>query len=150
MGVVASWDSRSAGHFFRPAVVLYIFATNAYPIHSYNFLLCLFVLFYSWCSHAQVFGKTLEHEFHISYIHAERYLLYSLCKSNENLIRSALKLILQNLCNLSVSTGEGGWFFIVRLFKSILSFVNWISLYFFNLLYKILPYLVHYHCILIR
>ena len=32
------------------------------------------------------------------------------------------------------NTGKGGWFFIFRLFKSILIFVNWISLYFFHIL----------------
>ena len=31
-------------------------------------------------------------------------------------------------------SGEGGWFFIIQLFKSILCFVNWISLYFFHIL----------------
>ena len=29
-------------------------------------------------------------------------------------------------------SGEGGWFVIFRIFKSILFFVNWISLYFFQ------------------
>ena len=34
----------------------------------------------------------------------------------------------------SVCYGEGGWFFIIRLFKSILFFVNWITLNFFHIL----------------
>ena len=34
-------------------------------------------------------------------------------------------------------TGEGGWFVIFRIFKSILFFVNLISLYFFHLLQNI-------------
>ena len=40
-------------------------------------------------------------------------------------------------------------FFIFRLFKSILFFVNWISLYFFHFLYYhiILPYYIYYYCI---
>ena len=33
--------------------------------------------FYSWCFHALVFGKTLVHEFHISYSHTEWYLIFS-------------------------------------------------------------------------
>ena len=35
-------------------------------------------------------------------------------------------------CVRSLATGEGLWFLIFLLFKSILVFVNWISLYFFN------------------
>ena len=38
---------------------------------------CFFVLFHSCSSHAGVFGKTLVHEFHISYCHTEWYLLFS-------------------------------------------------------------------------
>ena len=44
---------------------------------------CFFVLFDSCCSHARVFGKTLVHEFPISYSHTEWYLLFSLCEGNE-------------------------------------------------------------------
>ena len=36
--------------------------------------------------------------------------------------------------NNNNKTGDGGWFVIFRLFKSILFFVNWISLYFFHFL----------------
>ena len=36
-----------------------------------------FVLFHSCCSHAQVFGKTLVHEFLISYSHTEWHLFFS-------------------------------------------------------------------------
>ena len=36
---------------------------------SSPYLLLLFVLFHSCCSHARVFGKTLMHEFYISYSH---------------------------------------------------------------------------------
>ena len=38
---------------------------------------CLFILFSSCCSHARVFGKTLVHEFPISYSNTEWYLLIS-------------------------------------------------------------------------
>ena len=33
-----------------------------------TFFVCFFILFHSCCSSAHVFGKTLLHEFHISYI----------------------------------------------------------------------------------
>ena len=39
--------------------------------------MCFFVLFHYCCSHARVLGKTLVHEFPISYSHAEWYLLFS-------------------------------------------------------------------------
>ena len=42
------------------------------------------------------------------------------------------------------SLGEGRWFLIFRLFKSILFFVNWISLYSFHLLYNNIPWLSPY------
>ena len=38
---------------------------------------CYFVLCHSCCSHARVFGKTLLHEFLISYNHTEWYLFFS-------------------------------------------------------------------------
>ena len=38
-----------------------------------TFFLSFFVLFHSCCSHARVFGKTLVHEFLISYNHTEWY-----------------------------------------------------------------------------
>ena len=50
------------------------FNTHAYLL---TFFVCLFVLFHSCSSHARMFGKTLMHDFPISYSHAERYLLYS-------------------------------------------------------------------------
>ena len=36
-----------------------------------TFFVCFFILFHSCCSNAQVFGKTLVHEFPISYSHSE-------------------------------------------------------------------------------
>ena len=41
-----------------------------------TFSFCFFVLFHSCCSHARLFGKTLVHEFLISYSHTEWYLLF--------------------------------------------------------------------------
>ena len=55
--------------------------------------LCLYVLFHSCCSHAQVFGKTLMHEFHISYCHAKWQLLSSLRENGDKIFKlSAVKL----------------------------------------------------------
>ena len=52
-----------------------------FPCFAYASLLtifvCLCVLFRSCCSHAVVFGKTLVHEFPMSYSHTEWYLLFS-------------------------------------------------------------------------
>ena len=48
------------------------FHTHASLLTFFSF----FVLFYSCCSNAWVFGKTLVHEFHISYSHTEWYLLF--------------------------------------------------------------------------
>ena len=49
-------------------------------IHSslLTFFLYFYVLFHSFCSHAQVFRKILVHESHISYSHTEWNLLSSL------------------------------------------------------------------------
>ena len=46
-----------------------------FPYLRFSSYLCLFMLFHSCCSHARVFGKTLVHEFHISYSHTEWYIL---------------------------------------------------------------------------
>ena len=52
-------------------------------LHALTFFVCLFVLFNSCCSHARVFGKTLAHEFQISYCHAELYFIFSLFGARE-------------------------------------------------------------------
>ena len=59
-------------HFFRVRC-------TSFHIHSplLTFFLCFIVLFQSCCSHAQVFGKTLVHEFPILYSHTEWNLLSS-------------------------------------------------------------------------
>ena len=63
-------DMPSGLLIFVPALLLSI------RLSSYH--LCLFfVLFSSCCFHAQVFGKTLVHEFRISYCHTEWFLLFS-------------------------------------------------------------------------
>ena len=58
-----------------------LFSCRRYFFHIYSplltFFLCFIVLFPSCCSHARVFGKTLLHEFLISYSHTEWNLLSS-------------------------------------------------------------------------
>ena len=58
---------------FVPALLLSILALHF--LHSSSVFL---ILFHSCCSHAQVFGKTLEHDFPMSYNHTEWYFLFSL------------------------------------------------------------------------
>ena len=50
---------------------------------------------------------------------------------------SFLSSISQLAMLITIHPGEGGWFFIFRLFKSILFFVNRISLYFFHFYIKL-------------
>ena len=45
--------------------------------HLSSYRLRLFILIHSFSYHARVFGKTLVHEFPISYSHAEWYLIFS-------------------------------------------------------------------------
>ena len=58
--------------FFVPAVLLSTFI----PFFLTSFPLSLIVLFQSCCSHAQVFGWTLVHEFPFSYSQTEWNLLF--------------------------------------------------------------------------
>ena len=59
----------------------YFFRVRCTSFHNHSslltFFLCLIFLFQSCCSHAQVFGKTLVHEFPIFYSHTECNLLSS-------------------------------------------------------------------------
>ena len=52
---------------------IYVFLYSA----SLPTFCCFFVLFHFGCSHSKVFGKTMVHEFHISYSQIEWYLLLS-------------------------------------------------------------------------
>ena len=54
-------------HDFYFSCPLYFLCSRLF---SYSLRL-FFILFHSLCSHAQMFGKTLVHEFPISYSHAE-------------------------------------------------------------------------------
>ena len=57
-----------------------LFRAHCASFHIYSFLLDFFsfnfVLFQSCCSHAQVFGRTLAHEFLFSYSHTEWNLIF--------------------------------------------------------------------------
>ena len=59
------WTIRSTGLFRAHC--------TSFPIHSFllTFFPFIFLLFQSCWSHAQVFGRTLVHEFHIFYSHTE-------------------------------------------------------------------------------
>ena len=61
----------------RPSGLLFFRARLAF-FHIQASLLtsfvCFFILFHSCCSHTHMFGKTLVHEFPISYSHTEWYL----------------------------------------------------------------------------
>ena len=59
---------------------LYFFHTHASLLSVF---VCLIVLFHSCCSRAWVFGKTLVHEFPVSYSHTEWYFLISLFGARE-------------------------------------------------------------------
>ena len=59
---------------YRPWGLLFFFV----PASLLVFFFCFFILLHSCCSHAQVFGKTLAHEFPISYSHTEWYFLFFL------------------------------------------------------------------------
>ena len=54
-------------------VFLFFLFVVLYGFHSFllAFFLYFFVVFQFYCSHAEVFGKTLLHEFHIFYINTE-------------------------------------------------------------------------------
>ena len=70
--IIVFWlgcDRPSRLLFFRARFAF--FHTHASHLTSF---VCLFILFHSCCSHAQVIGKTLVHEFPISYSHTEWYL----------------------------------------------------------------------------
>ena len=59
----------------------------------FTVILCFPVLFHFCCSHAQVFGKTIVHEFHISYSNPELYLLSPLGENGHKICKqSAVKL----------------------------------------------------------
>ena len=58
-------------YFFRAHCAFFNF--NSYVLTLFT---CFFVSFQSCCSHAQVFGRTLVHEFHFLYCHTDRNLLF--------------------------------------------------------------------------
>ena len=63
----------------RPSGLLFFragFASFHTHVTLLTFFVCFFILFHSCCSHARVFGKTLVHEFPISYSPTEWYLLF--------------------------------------------------------------------------
>ena len=71
-------DRPSGLLLFVPAVLF--FHTHASLLSVF---VCLIVLFHSCWSHTWVFGKTLVHEFPVSYSHTEWYSLFSLFGARE-------------------------------------------------------------------
>ena len=67
---------------FVPALFLTILTPFFFPF--------LFILFQSCCFHARMFGKTLVHEFYISYSHTEWYLLFPTAQPHVHMRRSRL------------------------------------------------------------
>ena len=84
---------------------------------------------YTWCVN---FVDPLQH-------HRPSMVLQGIHKMNAPGIlwnAQLLTKVVEVLCSYS-QAGEGGWFVIFRLFKSILFFVNWISFYFLHFLSNI-------------
>ena len=81
--IIVFWKGRdrlSGLCFFMPALPFSIVTP-----------LFFFVLFHSCSSHARVFGKTLVHEFPLSYLHTEWYLLFSRNEMIEMIKESPVK-----------------------------------------------------------
>ena len=70
----AELQVRLSGLLFFSSARFTSFHTHASLL---TFFVCFFVLFHSCYSHARVFGKTLVHEFHVSYSNIEFYFLLS-------------------------------------------------------------------------
>ena len=79
-------DMPSGLFLFLPTLLLSIFT----PLLT--IFVCFFVLFRSCCSHARVFGKTLVHEFPISYSHTEWYLPFFARRNSLSAEASSIKI----------------------------------------------------------
>ena len=78
--------------------------TSFFLSSLHTIFLCFYVLLHACCSHAQMCGKTLVHEFHISYICNEWNLLSALSKNSYKICQqSAVKLNSGlNYCNYTM------------------------------------------------
>ena len=81
----------------------------------YSFLtfLCFYVLFHSCISNAQVFGKTLVHEFHISYSYTECYLLISLSENGDTIWKQSAVKLTKELYTNSIIPETRVWLFVL-------------------------------------
>ena len=101
--IVYDYDVIGVGtSFFRVR-----FASFQTHVSLLTFFICFFVLFRSCCSHARVFGKTLVHEFPMSYCHTEWYLHFFAIRNS--LCGQTLRLSKLNKAKLV--TGCRGFFF---------------------------------------
>ena len=77
---VATAGGRYAHAIFWTSGILYFHAhLTSFHFHSFvlAFFLCFIVLFKSCCPHAQVFERTVVHEFHIFYSQTKSYFFCS-------------------------------------------------------------------------
>ena len=84
----------------RPSGLLFFVPALLLSMHTHvsllTFFVCFFILFHSWCVHERAFGKTLGHEFRISYSHTDWYLFFRSAKLMNNWKQRAIKQIIQN------------------------------------------------------
>ena len=83
-----------------------LFAT--FHFHSSLLTSCFYVFLHSCCSHAQVFGKTLVHEFHISCCHTEWNMLSSLSVNGDGICKPVLLNWTLNCCFIIFSLSHVG------------------------------------------
>ena len=80
-------------------IILYSIPTvSIFIIFLLILFLCWIVFFHSWCSLAQVFGKTLIHEFHIFYSHSVTCLMFHCVPINVLILRQSLIFFLLSIC----------------------------------------------------
>ena len=82
------------------AVGTFFFLALFTSFHTHSLFFCFFVLFHSCCSHARVLGKTLVHEFFISYSHTEWYLFFPDSATTQKRIRCEMAILAQALVTL--------------------------------------------------
>ena len=92
-----------------PSALIFFRTRCTFHFHSFllAFFLRLFVLFQTCCSHAQVFGRTLLHEFHIFYCLSEWNLHFSLSGIDMFWLGSAIISIIIIIIIITIITKVG-------------------------------------------
>ena len=75
------------------AYLFFFVLLDLFPYILSSLCFSVFVLFHSCSSHAQVFGKTLVHESHISYIRTEWNFLSSLSETGDKLWKQSAVIL---------------------------------------------------------